>query len=914
MQEGHGDPLAALKAALADRYRFDHELGRGGMATVFLAEDLKHRRRVAIKILKPEIALAVGAARFLREIEISAQLTHPNLLPLHDSGEAAGFLYYVMPFIEGETLRDRLQRERQLPLEEAINIACDVADGLHYAHEHNIVHRDVKPENILLQGGHAIVADFGIARAVTASARESLTSSGVVIGTAQYMSPEQGLGESEIGLRSDIYSVGCVLYEMLVGEPPYTGRTVQAIVARHAAAEIPSLRLVRPDVPEEIENIVRKALGKVPAARFASAAALSQALRSYGKKKPRFRLRGKRKLAAIAAVLVIGTLGVLVLAKKIFAGPLEQNDWILVADFDGPANDPGIASAYRDLVTAALGQSQFVRLMDRRQLNEVMRLAGIPETTFVDVDLARQLAQRSSVRAVLVGGIQPLGSGYSLVAHVVSAEKGNALASAAATASGPHPQDGLVSAADDEVRQLRAQLGERHSEIAEVRPLRDVATPSFDAYRYYSEALDRMLMRGDYSGSTHLLQRALALDSGFVPAWVALGANYLTVRQIDSARLAYSRALSLPQRLSPAEQYRLKGDVAYALDHNVAAAVKWYDLYLAETPYSRVGLSNRGLYRSALGDYEGAATDFQNAADANPFGRGIIQPILLNLAAIQVVLGRRSEAEQTLKDLSGPFAQYVRIMLAMADARWASADSVASTVLATPATPAVFRLNAITAHASALAARGEVGAADSVLRMEANASTGAIARWYERARLLLAIAGDTPISRPPNLVPSDTTMPADMLRALWAAAAGDTASARKMLGRVNGLSRSSLAVVGNGPTLIEAMLAADAGQWRAVAERIGPVALSGEFDPTMLDRPDNYLLRWVAAKAYANLGKPDSSAILLKLMLSPTRMPPGHLALRGLAYAPAMRKLGLLRPTGLGRPFQQPTDGTHRSR
>jgi hypothetical protein len=253
-------------------------------------------------------------------------------------------------------------------------------------------------------------------------------------------------------------------------------------------------------------------------------------------------------------------------------------------------------------------------------------------------------------------------------------------------------------------------------------------------------------------------------------------------------------------------------------------------------------------------------------------------------------------------------------MLAMADARWASADSVASTVLATPATPAVFRLNAITAHASALAARGEVGAADSVLRMEANASTGAIARWYERARLLLAIAGDTPISRPPNLVPSDTTMPADMLRALWAAAAGDTASARKMLGRVNSLSKSSLAVVGNGPTLIEAMLAGDAGQWRVAADRIGPVALSGEFDPTMLDRPDSYLLRWFAAKAYANLGKPDSSAIFLTLMLSPTRMPPGHLALRGLAYAPTMRKLGLLRSTGLRRPFQQPTDGIHRSR
>src|SRR3954468_10424429 len=411
-----------------------------------------------------------------------------------------------MPYIEGETLRDRLKRERQLPLEDAIAIACDVAEGLQYAHAHGIVHRDIKPENILLQSGRAIVADFGVARAVTASAKESLTSSGVVIGTAQYMSPEQGLGERDVGLRSDIYSVGCVLYEMLVGEPPYTGPTIQAIVARHAAAEIPSLRLVRPDIPEEVESIVRKALGKVPAARFASAAALGNALRSYGKKRSRFRLRGRQRIAALAAVLVIGVLGVLLVAQKIFAGPLAQNDWVLVADFDGPQADPRLASAYRDLVTTALGQSRFVRVMDRRQLNEVMRLSGIPETTFVDVDIGRQLAQRSSVRAVLVGGIQPLGSGYSVVAHVVSAENGKALASAAATASGPKWQDNLVDAAEGEGNPLRCQLGGEHDGVAGVRPLRDVATPSFDAYRYYSEALDKMLMHGDYPGSNALLQ------------------------------------------------------------------------------------------------------------------------------------------------------------------------------------------------------------------------------------------------------------------------------------------------------------------------------------------------------------------------------------------------------------------------
>lgn len=894
MLEDLGDPLAGLKTALADRYRFDRELGRGGMATVFLAEDLKHHRAVAIKILKPEVAIAVGAARFLREIEIAARLTHPNLLPLHDSGEVDGFLYYVMPFIEGETLRDRLHREKQLPLEVAIAIACDVADGLEYAHAHGIVHRDIKPENILLQSGRAIVADFGIARAVTASAKESLTSSGVVIGTAQYMSPEQGLGESEISLKSDIYSIGCVFYEMLVGEPPYTGPTIQAIVARHAAAEIPSLRLVRPDIPEEIEIIVRKALGKVPAARFPSAAALAEALRNYGKRKRKFTLRGRRRIAAIAAVLVIGALGVLVAVNKIFAGPLEQNDWILVADFDGPSKDPRLAAAYRDLVTTALGESRFVRIMDRRQLNEVMRLAGVPETTFVDVDLARQLAQRSSVRAVLVGGIQQLGSGYSVVAHVVSAEKGTALASAAATATGPHPQEMLVSAADEEVKQLRSQLGERRSDIAEVRPLRDVATPSFEAYQAYSEALDRTLMKGDYPGSNQLLWRAIALDSGFANAWITLAANYLTARQIDSARFAYEKALALPQRLSVAEQYRLKGDVAYALNHDVPAAVKWYDLYLAEVPYSRAALSNRALYRSALGDYERAAADLQEAVAANPFGPELIQPVLVNLAAIQVVLGRNAAARQTAAKLSGPFEQYVAMMLATSESRWRAADSIANAVLAKADAPPVFRMNAVTVHASALAAQGSYNAADSVLSDAASGSKGVAARWYERARLLMAIAANSPVRTRTDLVAADTSLAADMLRAIWASAAGDTVMARAREARLRKLTQRENAIVGSGPALIEANIAAHAGQWRNVVNQLGPAALVGEFDPTIVDRPDSFLLRWTVANAYEKLGMPDSAAKFLNLILRPTRLPPGHFALIGFSYNQARSRLAKL--------------------
>jgi eukaryotic-like serine/threonine-protein kinase len=220
----------AFEAALGDRYRIERPLGAGGMATVYLAEDLKHHRRVAVKVLRPELAAALGPERFLREIETTAGLRHPHILPLFDSGEAAGFLYYVMPYVEGESLEDRIARERQLSLDDAVRIAREVADALSYAHAHGVVHRDIKPGNILLEGGHAVVADFGIARAVRAAGDERLTQTGMAVGTPTYMSPEQASGETEVDGRSDLYSLACVLYEMLAGQPPFTGPTAESVL------------------------------------------------------------------------------------------------------------------------------------------------------------------------------------------------------------------------------------------------------------------------------------------------------------------------------------------------------------------------------------------------------------------------------------------------------------------------------------------------------------------------------------------------------------------------------------------------------------------------------------------------------------------------------------------------------------
>jgi serine/threonine protein kinase len=234
-------------AALADRYRIERELGQGGMATVYLAEDLKHQRRVAIKVLRPELAAALGAERFLREITTTANLRHPHILPLYDSGDADGSLFYVMPYVEGESLRDRLDREKQLPLDDALQIAGEVADALSYAHSSGVIHRDIKPENILLDNGHAIVADFGIAQAVSESGGERLTQTGIVLGTPLYMSPEQSNGDP-VDARSDLYALGCLVYEMLAGVPPFSGPTALVLMARHALDPVPALRTARPSV------------------------------------------------------------------------------------------------------------------------------------------------------------------------------------------------------------------------------------------------------------------------------------------------------------------------------------------------------------------------------------------------------------------------------------------------------------------------------------------------------------------------------------------------------------------------------------------------------------------------------------------------------------------------------------------
>ena len=313
-------PPARLAAALAAHYRLERELGAGGMATVYLAHDLKHDRRVAVKVLRPELAAVIGAERFLAEIKTTANLQHPHILGLLDSGDADGFLYYVMPYVEGESLRDRLNHEKQLPVDVATRIAGEVASALDYAHRHNVIHRDIKPENILLHDGSALVADFGIALAAHKAGGTRMTETGMSLGTPHYMSPEQAMGEREITARSDVYALGCVLYEMLVGEPPFTGPTAQAIVAKVMTDDPRPLHTLRRTVPPAIEDAVLTALEKLPADRFATAAEFAAALAGGGPSRTTTRVHAARHAPSRVPVLLTVAL--------IFAAALAAWGWL----------------------------------------------------------------------------------------------------------------------------------------------------------------------------------------------------------------------------------------------------------------------------------------------------------------------------------------------------------------------------------------------------------------------------------------------------------------------------------------------------------------------------------------------------------------------------------------------------------
>jgi len=381
----------SLAQGLAGRYTLQRELGQGGMAIVYLAHDLRHDREVALKVLRPEVSAAMGAERFLREIKLAAGLTHPHILPVFDSGEAGGMLFYVMPSMEGRSLRERLDRERQLSLSESLRITREVASALDYAHRHNVVHRDIKPENILLHEGAAMVADFGIGKALSGNGA-SLTQTGLSLGTPAYMSPEQASGELDTDGRSDLYSLGCVLYEMLAGEPPFTGISAQAIIAKRFVAPIPHVRATR-DVPEPVDDAVTRALARTPADRFPSAAEFAEVLRIIS----RDSATGMQRVTSAPAKPAAKAIAVLPLANM-SADPENEYfaDGMTEEIINALAKVPGMQVASRTSSFAFKGKE-------------------------VDV---RQIGEKLGVSSVLEGSVRKVGNRIRITAQLINIENG----------------------------------------------------------------------------------------------------------------------------------------------------------------------------------------------------------------------------------------------------------------------------------------------------------------------------------------------------------------------------------------------------------------------------------------------------------------------------------------------------------
>jgi len=381
------DIPARLTAALAERYRLEREAGQGGMATVYLAEDLKHRRKVAVKVLRPELAAALGPERFLREIEIAAQLQHPHVLPLFDSGEADGFLYYVMPFVEGESLRERLKRENRLPIPEAVRILREVVDALAHAHQHGVVHRDIKPDNVMLSGRHATVTDFGVAKAVSAAGTDKLTTVGVALGTPTYMAPEQAMGETNLDHRADIYSVGALGYELLTGRPPFDKPTAQALLSAHVL-EVPEPPMNRrPEVSQALSDLIMRCLEKEKDRRWQSAEEMLPILETMGTPSGGMTPTHTRPLPATVArqapkrtALVI-VAGVALLAVALVAGFFLRGaggagggkiNQIAVLPFqDLSGKDQLFVETMHDALISAIARRQVVGVVSR---SAVMRL------------------------------------------------------------------------------------------------------------------------------------------------------------------------------------------------------------------------------------------------------------------------------------------------------------------------------------------------------------------------------------------------------------------------------------------------------------------------------------------------------------------------------------------------------------
>ena len=569
--------MEQLSRALGHRYEVEREIGRGGMATVYLANDLKHHRQVAIKVLRPELCLG-GPDRFLREVRIAAQLSHPHILTLYDSGDADGRLYYVMPFIKGESLRQRLEREGQLPVEAAIGIVRQVAFALGYAHDQGVIHRDIKPENILLHEGEPMIADFGIALAITAASGARLTESGLAVGTPQYMSPEQGFGEQEPDGRSDVYSLACVLFELLAGEPPFTGPTAMSVLTKRMVDPVPSVRRLRSTVPAGVEQVLIRALARSPADRFPSAAAFAEALSAPGTAGPK---------SPIVAVLPFVNLS---------ADP--ENEYFA----DGMTEDV------------------IIHLSKLRTLDVISRASVMPFKS--RGQSVREMAAALNAGSLLDGSVRRAGNRVRITAQLIDAATEQHLWGE----TYDRELTDIFAIQTDVALQIAAALRAELTPDERVR-IEHKPTTDMHAYELYLQGrhcLVRFTTEGLKQG-IRLCEEAVASDPRFALAYAGAGMAWVELAESGDAdptdsyargRTAVTRALELDPDL--ADAHGALGYVRMAADLDWIGAEQAFKRALALQPGNADAADHYGRLCGSLGRFDEALALLRRAQALDP--------------------------------------------------------------------------------------------------------------------------------------------------------------------------------------------------------------------------------------------------------------------------------------------------------